>query len=31
VLAGANHRMFMQAIFQKMPNVKVWNINEFGK
>jgi hypothetical protein len=31
VLAGANHRMYMQAIFQKMPNVKVWNINEFGK
>jgi Family of unknown function (DUF5694) len=31
VLAGASHRQYMQAIFQKMPNVKVWNINEFGK
>jgi Family of unknown function (DUF5694) len=31
ILAGANHRMPMQAIFEKMPNVKVWNINAFGK
>jgi hypothetical protein len=31
ILVGANHRMGMQAIFEKMPNVKVWNINDFGK
>jgi hypothetical protein len=31
VLAGGSHRKPMQEIFQKMPNVKVWNINEFGK
>ena len=31
VLVGYNHRMEMQAIFEKMPNVKVWNINAFGK
>jgi Family of unknown function (DUF5694) len=31
VLVGANHRMGMQAIFEQMPNVKVWNINAFGK
>ena len=31
VLAGSNHRIAMQAIFEKMPNVKVWNINAFGK
>jgi len=28
VLAGANHRKYMQDIFNKMPNVKVRNINE---
>jgi Family of unknown function (DUF5694) len=31
VIVGANHRMGMQAIFEKMPNVKVWNINAFGE
>ena len=31
VLAGSSHRVPMQAIFEKMPNVKVWNINAFGK
>ncbi|WP_310589554.1 DUF5694 domain-containing protein [Dyadobacter sp. CY356] len=28
VLAGANHRKYMQDIFKTMPNVKVRNINE---
>jgi hypothetical protein len=28
VLAGANHRKYMQDIFDKMPNVTVRNINE---
>jgi len=28
VIAGANHRRFMQEIFNKMPGVKVRNINE---
>ncbi|WP_343534794.1 DUF5694 domain-containing protein [Pedobacter sp.] len=28
VLAGANHRKYMQDIFKTMPNVKVSNINE---
>ncbi|WP_153800358.1 DUF5694 domain-containing protein [Foetidibacter luteolus] len=28
VIAGANHRKFMQDIFEKMPNVTVRNINE---
>jgi Family of unknown function (DUF5694) len=31
IIVGANHRLGMQAIFEKMPNVKVWNINAFGK
>ena len=31
VLVGYNHRMGMQAIFQNMRNVKVWNITDFGK
>jgi Family of unknown function (DUF5694) len=31
VLAGASHRIPMQALFEKMPNVTVWNINAFGK
>ena len=31
IIVGANHRLGMQAIFEKMPNVKVWNINGFGK
>lgn len=30
VLAGANHRKYMQDIFKTMPNVKVRNINEFN-
>jgi len=30
VLAGANHRKYMQDIFKTMPNVKVSNINEFN-
>jgi len=25
---GANHRQFMQDIFEKMPNVTIRNINE---
>lgn len=29
VIAGANHRKFMQEIFEKIPNVRVRNINEF--
>ncbi|WP_341839745.1 DUF5694 domain-containing protein [Chitinophaga caseinilytica] len=29
VLAGANHRKYMQDIFNTMPNVRVRNINEF--
>jgi hypothetical protein len=29
VIAGANHRKYMQDIFNTMPNVKVKNINEF--
>lgn len=29
VIAGANHRKYMQDIFEKMPNVTVRNINEF--
>lgn len=29
VLAGANHRKYMQDIFKTMPNVRVRNINEF--
>ncbi|MET0465386.1 MAG: DUF5694 domain-containing protein [Chitinophagaceae bacterium] len=29
VIAGANHRKYMQDIFNTMPNVKVQNINEF--
>lgn len=28
VIAGANHRKYMQDIFRKMPNVRVRNINE---
>jgi dTDP-glucose pyrophosphorylase len=28
VIAGANHRRYMQEIFNKMPGVKVRNINE---
>lgn len=31
IIVGANHRMGMQAIFEKMLKVKVWNINAFGK
>lgn len=31
IVVGANHRMGMQALFEKMPNVKVWNINDFKK
>ena len=31
IVVGANHRLGMQAIFEKMPNVKVLNINQFGK
>lgn len=30
VMAGANHRKYMQDIFSTMPNVKVSNINEFN-
>lgn len=29
VIAGANHRKYMQDIFEKMPNITVRNINEF--
>jgi ribosomal protein S15P/S13E len=29
VIAGANHRKYMQEIFEKMPGVKVRNINAF--
>ncbi|MFC4209783.1 DUF5694 domain-containing protein [Pedobacter lithocola] len=29
VIAGANHRKYMQDIFEKMPGVSVRNINEF--
>lgn len=29
VIVGANHRKYMQDIFEKMPNVTVKNINEF--
>ena len=29
VIVGANHRKFMQDIFERMPNVTVKNINEF--
>lgn len=29
VIAGANHRKYMQDIFKTMPNVRVRNINEF--
>ena len=29
VLAGANHRKYMQDLFEKMPDVNVRNINEF--
>ena len=29
VIAGANHRKFMQDIFKKMPGVRVTGINEF--
>ncbi|RYG45586.1 MAG: hypothetical protein EOO01_17570 [Chitinophagaceae bacterium] len=29
VIAGANHRKYMQDIFKKMPGVRVRNINEF--
>jgi len=28
VIAGANHRKYMQEIFSKMPKVTVKNINE---
>jgi len=28
VVAGANHKKYMQDIFAKMPGVKVRNINE---
>jgi len=28
VIAGANHRKYMQDIFRGMPDVSVWNINE---
>ncbi len=28
VIAGANHRKYMQHMFEKMPNVRVRNINE---
>ncbi len=31
IVVGANHRLGMQAIFEKMPNVKVLNINQFGQ
>lgn len=31
IVVGANHRIGMQAIFEKMPNIKVLNINQFGK
>lgn len=31
VLAGSSHRIPMQVLFEKMPNVTVWNINAFGK
>ncbi|MBG6233821.1 hypothetical protein IWX76_000376 [Pedobacter sp. CAN_A7] len=29
VIVGANHRKYMQDIFEKMPNVTVQNINEY--
>ena len=28
VIAGANHRKYMQDIFEKMPEVSVKNLNE---
>ncbi|MEH3112603.1 DUF5694 domain-containing protein [Pedobacter terrae] len=30
VIAGANHRKYMQDIFKNMPNVNIRNINEFN-